>query len=122
MSVDIDIKGCCPNCGKETLEASCRSGELWCRNEECNRPTAIAELLDGVEIHHIVRFDEHGHFNAKHPLRERIDDRLLDCVIHEEINRWEADGNPTEGTWRVKHRDDVKGEEHNEWPYVWERL
>jgi len=121
-----DIVGHCPACGQSRLHLT-GSGMIHCLNHDCPQPEAAHKVLSDPEIHHIVRFegeDEYGVFNAQHPLRERIDGALLDCAIHEEVRRFVADGlagsRPLTGTWRVKRRDDVDGEESNEWPYLWE--
>ena len=119
---DFEAEGLyCPACGKAMLVL--RGRKLVCEHQGCPRPDAAAKVLSDPEIHHIVKFDGYGnYFAAKHPLRERIDGELLDCAIHDEVTRWRDDGNPTDGTWRVKRRDDVDGEEYNEWPYLWEKI
>lgn len=121
------VDGFCPMCGCRSLgvEVSVARGPtsiVRCFHPDCPAPEGLSKILMDSEIHHVVRFDEAGYFNAKHPLRERIGNQLLDCTIHDEVGRWCDDDNPTTGTWRVKRRDDVEGEEFNEWPYLWEKL
>lgn len=122
----VSIAGYCPACGgRDTIRAPRHAniGVLHCSAEGCPDKMAAAKILSDKEIHHIVRFDdESGTFNAQHPLRERVGQSLLDCAIHEEVLRWVADGGPSKGTWRLKDRDAVEGEEYNEWPWLWERL
>lgn len=129
MAIYARIDGYCPACGQASLfvrngqgVADLSDRHVRCINRECPDSEAAHKVLQDPEIHHIVRFDDRGYFNVKHPLRERIDSELLDCRIHEEVGRWCDDGNPADGTWRIKRRDDVLGEEANEWPYLWENL
>jgi hypothetical protein len=56
-------------------------GYITCSYIPCPRPSAVDELLDDYEIEHIVEIDKVG-FTARHPLRERLDNALLDCNIH----------------------------------------
>lgn len=119
----VPVVGYCPACGKTELELRKYDGMILCTGHPCPNPGAAFEVLQDPEIHHIVRFDSDSEtFNVKHPLRERVDSELLDCDIHDEVLRWAVDGGSTNGTWRLKRRDDVPGEEANEWPWLWEKL
>lgn len=75
-------------------------GVVTCSYVDCPRPTAVDELLSDTETEHVVVFTDHG-FTVRHPLRERLDDRLLLCHLH----AWIADaGHPPAkpGTYRVR--------------------
>lgn len=121
------IQGYCPSCGQEELGHLEKShpdnpariiGSVFCANPDCLQPDAAHRILQDPEIHHIVRFNPDDTFNVQHPLRERIDSTLLDCLVHTEVQRSSAEGAPTEGTWRLK-----KASEHNlDRNWVWERL
>lgn len=121
----IDIQGYCPACGNKSLHTYSHDGFVICMHPDCPDQDAAGKILSDPEIHHIVRFDEDGYFNAKHPLRERIDGDLLDCTIYEDaIAEWV--GTPTQArkneiadtTWRVK-----AASEHNlDANWIWERL
>jgi len=58
------------------------AGRLWCGNLLCPRPDAAARILEDDEAEHLVTFTEHG-FTIRHPLRERLDDELMRCLLHE---------------------------------------
>ena len=122
MGYFIDVQGHCPACGQDDLHVLSDVGIVHCLNPMCPDDGAATKILADPEIHHVVQFHADLTFNVKHPLRERIGDKLLTCLIHTEVQRMYADGGATEGTWRLKHRDDVDGEEFNEWPWIWEKL
>jgi hypothetical protein len=121
------IQGYCPACGQEDLghrevphpdNPARIIGSVFCANPDCLQPAAAHLILEDSEIHHIVRFNPDDTFNVQHPLRERIDSTLLDCLVHTEVQRSHATGAPTEGTWRLK-----KSSDHNlDTNWVWERL
>lgn len=74
------VEGCCPmGCGKTLFLAD--GGYVTCSFIRCPRPDAVADLLADRETEHIVTFGEEG-FTIRHPLRERLDDALLDCDLH----------------------------------------
>lgn len=122
----VAIGGFCPACGgKNTILAPRHAtlGVLHCSAEGCPDKMAAAKILSEPEIHHVVNFNGEGYFNVKHPLRERIDDQLLNCEIHDVIiAECQHYGVPGKGPWRIRKRDDVPGEEANEWPWLWERI
>lgn len=93
------ISGYCPACGGPWLSSSA-DGYIVCTSLDCPRPTAVDELLEDRETEHIVVFGD-AVFTIKHPLRERLDDALLKCRLHE----WLAsrDGPPAKpGTYRAR--------------------
>ncbi len=77
------VAGHCPACGHESLV--CTAGaQITCRADACTRPAAAAEILADHETEHIVQFGP-GEFTVRHPLRERLDDALMDCQLHHDI-------------------------------------
>jgi hypothetical protein len=75
--------GHCPmGCG-QTLFAGA-GGHITCSHIGCKRPTAVDELLHDRETEHIVEIGQTG-FTIRHPLRERLDDALMECKLHERI-------------------------------------
>lgn len=73
------IDGYCPmGCG-ETLQIVV-GGLIECSMIFCPRPDAVARILDDPETEHIVELHDDG-YSIKHPLRERLDDALLDCGL-----------------------------------------
>lgn len=75
------IRGFCPmGCGDTLFIAD--GGYITCSWHECPNPTAVAELLEDREVEHVVRFDEHA-FTVRHPIRERLNDELLACELHQ---------------------------------------
>lgn len=100
----------CPACGQNTLatapitlpqrEDYLQEGEgIACTNTDCWRPSAAQEILADRETEHVVSFDETG-FVIRHPLRERLDDALLYCELHEECQ--EMGSPPEEGPGRYR--------------------
>jgi hypothetical protein len=77
------VKGYCPmGCG-ETLFLG--SGDyITCSYIDCPQPDAVSTLLDDREIQHIVDIGETT-FTVRHPLRERLNDALLNCRLHNDI-------------------------------------
>lgn len=77
----MKIQGFCPmGCG-ETLCAD-QLGKIFCTSPHCLRIHAVSELLTDSETQHIVQFDE-VNFTIRHPQRERLDDALMHCELHE---------------------------------------
>lgn len=80
------LRGKCPmGCG-ETLHFSNVSGVVECIAPACPRPLAVTDLLANPLTDHKVEIDEHG-FAIKHPLHERIEDKLFEC----ELQKWLSD-------------------------------
>lgn len=74
-----EINGFCPmGCGW-TL-ASNEDGNVICLHANCPRPTAVGEILGHKETEHVVRFLATS-FTVRHPLRERLDDELMECPL-----------------------------------------
>ncbi len=103
------VAGFCPmGCGK-TLYFSGR--RVLCSAENCPRPSAVAEILAGSETEHIVLLDENGGWIMRHPLRERLDDKLMTCELVPIVAAACCDGDEAPGRYRVTS--------HGE---MWERL
>lgn len=98
-----ELVGYCPmGCG-QTLFVS-GGGYVTCSYLHCPRRDAVADLLADKETEHVVVFDETG-FTVKHPLRERLDDALLDCQLH--VFCANLEGPPVEpGRYRTTQRAD----------------
>ena len=89
------IQGHCPHGCGATLEVNIVTGQLSCSNGECPNPNAVQAILDHNEPNHIVRIEEEG-WVIKHPLLERVEDRLFDC----EVGRTLAMLPPPRNHWR----------------------
>ncbi|WP_308169542.1 DUF6085 family protein [Acrocarpospora catenulata] len=55
-----------------------------CSFIHCPRPDAVSTLLEDREVEHIVQFGAET-FTVRHPLRERLDDALMECALHDHI-------------------------------------
>lgn len=78
------VDGYCPmGCGKSLVLSE--GGVVFCDDVDCPRPTAASEILGDPETEHIVELGETT-FTVRHPLRERLDDQLMECALH----RWIA--------------------------------
>lgn len=77
------ITGYCPmGCGRTLFLAD--GGYPTCTYIRCPRPDAVSDLLEDRETEHIVVFGDDT-FTVRHPLRERLDDALMECKLHEHI-------------------------------------
>lgn len=93
------VQGFCPACGGDSLHLA-PAGYVACSEPDCPRPGAAAEILADRETEHIVNLTA-GNFTIRHPLRERLDDALMDCVLHEYLAG--LDGPPvTPGRYRAR--------------------
>jgi hypothetical protein len=77
------IQGHCPACGGTSLFVA-EGGYITCSRVDCSEPDAAASILEDSEIEHIVDFRE-DNFLVRHPLIERVDDRLMGCDLHADI-------------------------------------
>jgi hypothetical protein len=78
---DRAVQGYCPmGCGRTLFLAD--GGYVTCSYLHCPRRDAVVDLLADGESEHIAVFGE-ATFTIRHPLRERLDDALMDCVLHE---------------------------------------
>src|ERR1700689_2618814 len=77
------VQGFCPlGCGETLFLAA--DGRVMCSGPDCPRPDAVTDLLADTESEHIVVFRP-AEFTVRHPLRERLDDALMDCDLHSDI-------------------------------------
>lgn len=80
----IELNGHCPmGCGW-TLAVS-QAGDVWCSRADCPRPNAVGLILADNETEHLVKFGE-STFTVLHPLRERLDNQLMECTVHDEVS------------------------------------
>ena len=70
-----------------------------CSYALCSQPSAVAQLLDDEETAHVVVLAAGG-FTVRHPLRERLEDRLMACQLHEYIAALPSAPRPV-GRYRV---------------------
>jgi hypothetical protein len=98
MADDRAVDGYCPmGCGRTLFLAD--GGYVTCSYVHCPRRDAVADILADKEAEHIVDFDDRG-FTIRHPLRERLDDALMTCVLNEYCKA--LDGPPvTPGRYRA---------------------
>jgi hypothetical protein len=73
----------CPACGAPDIVVTANKGGLLrCTYVVCPDPRALEKVLSDPRLHqHIVRLDEDG-WTVRHPLIERIDDRLFTCSLN----------------------------------------
>lgn len=96
----INVQGECPmGCGPR-LHLNPGTGMIICINKTCPRPTAVSDLLKHPPVHHKVEVDFSG-FAIKHPLFERIEDKLFECDLQRYLA--DCDGPPASaGVYRVR--------------------
>src|SRR5688500_2844512 len=89
----------CPVCGRPDTLYLNGKGMIDCIFLRCPRPAAAHEILSDRETEHVVDLGEEG-FTLRHPVRERLDDALLDCDVHARLT---SGGQPAStGRFRVK--------------------
>lgn len=105
-----DVKGYCPmGCGQTLFLAS--GGHITCRLDVCPNPTAVDDILAWPEHEHVVTFASKD-FTILHPLRERLNNELVNCDLHAFCRH--LDGPPVEpGNYRARGSGDK---------WTWERL
>ncbi len=96
--MSADAQGVCPmGCGHTLFLGS--GGYVTCSWVDCPRPSAVSDILEDQETQHVVKLGERT-FTVRHPLRERLDDALMTCDLHERIAQLpKAPQKP--GTYRV---------------------
>lgn len=96
------VDGFCPmGCGPNLFLDE--AGRVTCSLVDCPRPDAAAAILDDRETEHLVTFSPTA-FTVRHPLRERLDDALMECQLHEHIAG--LDGPPVKpGLYRALAED-----------------
>lgn len=92
------VNGYCPmGCGT-TLYVD--GGMVSCSNLNCPRPNAVSEILSDKETEHIVVVGQKD-FTVKHPLRERLDNELLECNLFEHLESLDGPPVPAGEHYRV---------------------
>lgn len=105
------VRGFCPmGCG-ETLGLA-NDGDVMCCSAGCPEPSAVSRILADPETEHVVRLDTDG-YQVKHPLKERLNNELLTCTVHECVQNANV---PGAGTYRA-----VPDPKHDGY-YIWEKL
>lgn len=100
------IKGFCPACGHEKLYRRQSDNKIVCSRYACPEPMAAHQILTDHETGHIVEFHREGGFSIWHPLRERIDRRILSCPLHAWLEHNRPDVADRPGQYRaVDHED-----------------
>lgn len=96
----INVRGYCPmGCGMRLMMNE--KGTIICTNGECPHPLAVSDLLSDQETEHVVTFGDRG-FTIRHPLRERLNDHLLQCDLHDHLTALNGPPVPP-GTYCAKH-------------------
>lgn len=95
----VHVLGYCPSCGQDSLFVPKGGGAIMCQLSGCFERTAAHDILGDQETQHIAVIREKD-FTLRHPLFERIDNRLMECKVHQML----ADlGTPPEpGEYRVR--------------------
>jgi hypothetical protein len=65
-------------CGETLFRDS--DGAIVCESKDCPDATAATKVLSDQETEHIVTIG-YDAWNMQHPLRERIDQQLLECEL-----------------------------------------
>src|SRR5689334_22977084 len=75
------VRGFCPmGCGETLFVAE--GGYITCSFVACTNPTAVADILEDRETQHVVELHD-ASWSVKHPLRERLDDAIVECELGE---------------------------------------
>lgn len=93
------VQGYCPmGCGRTLFLGV--GGYVTCSYIQCPKPDAVVDILADRESEHIVILSG-GTFSIKHPLRERVDGDLFDCLLDRYLRQ--LDGPPLKpGTYRAR--------------------
>lgn len=99
----MDVVGFCPmGCGQTLFLGD--DGYVTCSYLECPNPTAVCEVLADGDTRHLIKVEETT-FSVQHPLRERLDGKLFDCTVHQQIKALAGPPMPP-GLYRVALSDD----------------
>lgn len=115
----ITIEGHCPECGGSVLALV--DGKIECTNTDCRNPAAAHTILADDEVDHVVHFTPSG-FAIRHPLRERIENRLLTCDLHTHLAEFAPNYLGFEITIPGSYRVGDNGASGEDWGYTWEDL
>ncbi len=84
LGATANVQGFCPmGCGRTLFLGA--GGHVTCAYLPCPRPGAVDEILATRESEHLVTFGPEG-FSILHPLKERLDEDLLECALHEYLS------------------------------------
>ena len=79
--------GHCPACGQQQVVVDHDYGTIACKAPGCPEPDALEKILADPRIHtHVVKVGRYGGWTIRHPLIERLDDRLFDCDLPRYMN------------------------------------
>jgi hypothetical protein len=108
----ILLEGHCPTCGNQTLyaEEMRAVNRIICMGDDCPDPHSAHRILQDDQTDHVVHFSGAG-FTIRHPLRERIDDALMDCELHLALMGMPGPPEGRPGRFRVFLKDGVWGME-----------
>lgn len=97
------VQGYCPmGCGPTLIITE--GGFVVCSVIRCPRPEAASTILADRETEHVVYLGETD-FTVRHPLRERLDDALLQCDLNGYLRG--LAGPPRQVGWyRARRADD----------------
>jgi hypothetical protein len=95
------------------------SGRLWCSSPDCPQPTAAHGVLSNDETEHVVVFDERG-FSIQHPLRERVEDALFECGLHEDMRALDGPPGPPGRYRATRHEPDAYSESYRGGEIGWD--
>lgn len=73
------VRGRCPACGNRSLFVGA-GGWLTCSIDRCPNPTAIADILELVCLHHTVELRP-SDFSIEHPMIEKLNGSLHACPL-----------------------------------------
>lgn len=94
----IKVNGFCPRGCGETLYL--HQGNVCCSDFHCPEEGAVTKILSDAEVEHIVGFGTSG-FTIRHPLRERVNDEILECELGEYLSTFSS--SPRElGAYRAR--------------------
>jgi hypothetical protein len=98
--IRVRVDGYCPmGCG-ETLSAfEATHSPVTCSSPDCPKPDAVAVILSNPETEHVVNLSAFD-FTIWHPLRERLDNELLNCDLHGWLRSFSGPPAPV-GTYRA---------------------
>lgn len=82
---NVKIDGVCPSCGHHSLAVV--DGRVGCGHRGCKEPDAVRRILADPEINHVVRIHPDETFTVRHPLIERLGNRLMECGVLTTIHR-----------------------------------
>lgn len=104
----ILLEGHCPTCGNQTLYAEEMRvvNRIICMGDDCPDPHSVHRILQDSQTDHIVHFSGAG-FTIRHPLRERIDDALIDCELHLALMGFPGPPEGRSGRFRAFQKDGV---------------